>query len=97
MSRDGFSIEDLASRPEASGLTDRVALRIEEAAACIGLSERAFREHLLPRCPKLYAGRAVVIPTRPFVAFIEALAADEEQETQETAASLLARVDRASR
>ncbi len=86
-----------AKREQRLDLADRVALRIEEAASSIGLSERAFREHILPRCPKVYAGRAVVIPTRPFVAFIEAIAAEEGQETQETAASLLARVDPASR
>jgi hypothetical protein len=82
---------------ERLGLDERLGLRIDEAAASIGLSKRAFEEHILPRCPKFYAGRAVVIPKRPFERFIEALALEEQQQTQETAAELLHRVDRRSR
>ena len=71
-------------------LTQRVGLRIEEAAAALGLSERTFREHILPNCPKLYAGRSVVIPLRAFENHIEGLALEELQQTQQTAAELLA-------
>ena len=78
-------------------LAERVGLRIEEAAASMGLSERAFRDHILPRCPKLYAGRAVLIPTRLFKEFIEGLAAEEQQTTQETASELLSRTEDTSR
>ena len=73
----------------------RVALRIEEAAESVGLSPGAFRTYLLPYCPKLYAGRSVVIPTRPFVEFVEGLALEEEEQTSETAAELLARTEQA--
>ena len=76
---------------------DRVGLRIEEAAASLGLSKRAFEEHILPRCPKLYVGRAVVIPRKLFEQHIERLAKEEAQETRETAEQLLARAATASR
>ena len=42
-------------------LADRLALRPKEAAAVIGLSERAFRA-LLPSLPHVRAGGAVLIP-----------------------------------
>ena len=58
-------------------LSERLAYRIEEAAQLVGLSPRAFRDHLLPTCPKLYAGRAIVIPRRLFEAFLESLAQEE--------------------
>ncbi len=87
--------------PEASEerlhLADRVGLRIEDAAAAIGLSERAFREHVLPRCPKFYAGRSVVIPKRAFEQFIEGLSQEEREQTAETARELLARTESRSR
>ncbi len=78
---------------ERPGLADRVGLRIEEAAASLGLSKRAFEEHILPNCPKVYVGRAVVIPTKLFEQHIESLALKEAQETQETATELLARTE----
>lgn len=74
-------------------LGDRLALRIEEAAEAIGLSERAFREHLLPRCPKLYAGRSVVIPKVLFERFLEELATEEQASNEETAVELLASLE----
>ena len=78
-------------------LRDRIALSIEEAAKTIGLSERAFREHLLPQCPKIYAGRSVVIPRRLFEKFLEELALDDRRQTESTAADLLASVEIESR
>lgn len=42
-------------------LTDRLALRPKEAAAVLGLSERALRA-LLPSMPHIRAGGAVLIP-----------------------------------
>lgn len=42
-------------------LADRLALRPKEAAATLGLSERAFRA-LLPSLPHVRAGGAVLIP-----------------------------------
>jgi excisionase family DNA binding protein len=42
-------------------LIDRLALRPKEAAAVLGLSERAFRS-LLPSLPHVRAGSAVLIP-----------------------------------
>ena len=76
-------------------LADRVALRIEEAAATLGLSEGAFRTHILPACPKVHVGRSVLIPKRLFEQHIEHLAKEETQETQETAEQLLARTEQA--
>ena len=70
----------------------RAALRIEEAAESVGLSERAFRDHLLPRCPKFHAGTAVRIPTQLFLEFIAGLALEEQQSSQESAAELLTRI-----
>ena len=82
--------EPVSNEREPLRLDDRLALRIEEAAEVIGLSERAFREHILPHCPKFYAGRAVVIPRRLFQKFIEELALSEQRETDQAAAELLA-------
>ena len=59
-------------------LRDRLGLRIEEAAEAIGLSTRAFREHILPGCPKLFAGKAIIIPTRLFEQHLELLASVSE-------------------
>ena len=73
-------------------LRDRIALRPKEAAESIGLSERAFREHILPRCPKLYAGRSVLIPQRLFEEYLESLATAEQDDIEETAAALLDQV-----
>ena len=42
-------------------LADRLSLRPAEAAAALGLSERALRG-LLPRLPHLRAGTAVLVP-----------------------------------
>ena len=56
-------------------LDERTALRIDEAAALVGLSERGFRDHILsdPACPRFYAGRSVRLPRRLFEAYIESL------------------------
>ena len=85
------------NKPQLLGLQDRLALRPPEAAKALGLSERAFREHVLPRCPKFYAGRAVLIPKHLFQKHIETLATEETQQTDETAAELLARTEQRSR
>jgi len=84
-------VADPADKP--LDLTSRLALRVEEAAALVGLSDRAFREHLLPRCPKFYAGRAVIIPRKPFEEFLAKLAEDSQNELRETARELIARLD----
>ena len=57
-------------------LCDRVALRIEEAALLVGLSERSFRDHVLadPDCPRFYAGKSIRIPRRLFEQYVEKLA-----------------------
>ena len=78
-------------------LVNRLALRPAEAAKALGLSERAFREHVLPRCPKFYAGKAVLIPKHLFQKHIESLATEETQQTGETAVELLARTEQRSR
>ena len=67
-------------------LTERIGLRIEEAAAMIGVSERAFRTHVLsdPRCPRVYVGTAVVLPRRRFEQYLEDLSVAELKESEET-------------
>ncbi len=52
---------------------ERLALRIEEAAVLVGLSERSFRDHLLadPSCPRVYIGKSVRIPRRLFAEYLE--------------------------
>ncbi len=89
---------DQPTKPERGfTLVDRLALRPAEAAKALGLSERAFREHVLPRCPKFYAGKAVLIPKHLFQTHIETLATEETQQTDETAVELLARTEQRSR
>lgn len=79
---EGRSDGGLRSAEHQLRLQERAALRIEEAAALVGLSERAFRDHLLPFCPKFRVGRSVRIPVRRFLEFVENLpdgdAADRE-------------------
>ena len=74
-------------------LDNRLALRVEEAAALVGLSEGAFRAYLLPRCPKFYAGRSIRIPAGGFQAYVESLAQEELRQQTQTANSLLSRVE----
>jgi hypothetical protein len=45
-------------------LSDRLALRPREAAAALGISERAFRS-LLPRLPHVRAGTSVLVRAAP--------------------------------
>jgi excisionase family DNA binding protein len=55
---------------KALHLTDRLALRPKEAAAVLGLSERAFRS-LLPSLPHVRAGGAVLIPIEALRRWLE--------------------------
>ena len=54
-------------------LSERLGLRIEEAAQLVGLSTRAFRDHILadPKCPRFFCGRSLRIPRRLFERYIE--------------------------
>ena len=79
--------------PGSLPLSERVALRIDEAAELLGISEGAFRDHLLADCPKLYVGRAVLIPRLLFAEYIERLALAEKNELCATADELLAGLD----
>jgi hypothetical protein len=78
--------------PAESPLERRIAITLEEAAEAIGLSTRAFRDHLFARCPKFYAGASPRIPIRLFVEFVEELAVSERATTRDSAQQLLARV-----
>lgn len=62
--------------PLAVPIGERLALRIEEAAELVGLSERSFRDHLLadPGCPRIYIGKSVRIPRRLFAEYLESRA-----------------------
>ncbi len=73
-------------------LWSRTALRIDEAASMLGLSEGAFREHVLPGCPKFFAGKAVLIPREPFERYIGELGESEGLERRISADDLLDRV-----
>lgn len=57
-------------------LADRLALRPKEAAAALGLSERAFRA-LLPSLPHVRAGGAVLIPVEALRRWLSERAAQE--------------------
>ena len=67
-----------------------MGISIEEAAALVGLSTRAFRDHLLASCPKFHAGTRLVIPLNPFRTYIDGLA--HEEPPQPTARELRERV-----
>ena len=62
-------------------LGGRLALRLNEAAEALGVSEGAFRAHLLPRCPKFYVGRSLRIPRDLFERFVGELAQEEDQDS----------------
>lgn len=57
-------------------LADRLALRPKEAAAVLGLSERAFRA-LLPSLPHVRAGVAVPVPVESLRRWLDDQAARE--------------------
>lgn len=59
-------------------LADRLALRPKEAAAVLGLSERAFRA-LLPCLPHVRAGGAVLVPVEALRRWLEEQAAREPE------------------
>jgi excisionase family DNA binding protein len=66
-----------------------LAYTVEEAAALMGLSVRAFRDHVLPRCPKIRVGRSVRIPREAFRHFVETLT---ETDPVDSARDLVARL-----
>jgi hypothetical protein len=69
-------------------LSERLALRPREAAAAIGLSERAFRLHL-PRVPHLRLGGVVVIPVEGFRRWLEEQARAQVKRAEQTATEIL--------
>jgi hypothetical protein len=69
-------------------LSERLALRPSEAAAAIGLSERAFRSHL-PRVPHLRLGGVVVIPVEGFRRWLEEQARVQVDRAEQAAAEIL--------
>jgi hypothetical protein len=71
-------------------LPERVALRVAEAAAFLGLSETAFRDHLLARCPKFFAGRTPLIP----LDLLREFAADLAKEEAEGGQAAIGQLDR---
>jgi hypothetical protein len=67
---------------------ERLALRPKEAAAALGLSERAFRT-LLPTVPHLRAGSAVLIPVEALRRWLEDQAHAEKARTDRVAEEIL--------
>jgi hypothetical protein len=59
-------------------LANRLALRPKEAAAVLGLSERAFRT-LLPSLPHVRAGGAVLVPVEALRRWLDEQAAREPE------------------
>jgi excisionase family DNA binding protein len=59
-----------SDKEESVRLSDRLALRPKEAAAVLGLSERALRA-LLPSLPHIRAGGAVLIPVEALRRWLE--------------------------
>ena len=49
----------------------RIALRVEEAAAALGLSRDAFDEHVRPELRLIRRGRLVLVPVRELEAWVE--------------------------
>lgn len=77
-SRSAHDLEQTVSEdPEKTiRLADRLALRPKEAAAVLGLSERAFRA-LLPSLPHVRAGGAVLVPVESLRRWLDDQAARE--------------------
>ncbi len=84
---DGPAVE-LAGPPR---LDTRLALRPKEAAAALGLSERAFHS-LLPRLPHFRTDRAVLIPVEGLRRWLEEEAKAERAKLEALKEALAARV-----
>ncbi len=69
-------------------LDTRLALRPKEAAAALGLSERAFRA-LLPELPHLRAGGAVLVPVDALRRWLEDRARIEATRAEKIAGEIL--------
>ena len=92
--RELMPTKDPEHRPSNDGtrfpLSERVAWSVEEAAASLGLCKRSFEDHCLAQgCPRLYAGRRLPIPRRPFEEWIGRRAAQTSQELEGGAEELL--------
>ncbi len=57
-------------------LQNRLALRVPEAARCLGLSERHLRQ-ILPRVPHFRAGGCVLLPVKALEAWLSTQAKTE--------------------
>ncbi len=53
----------------------RIAVRIEEAAAALGMSRDAFDEHVKPELRLIRRGRLVLVPVRELERWVEREAA----------------------
>jgi len=69
-------------------LDERIALRPKEAAAALGVSERAFRS-LLPQVPHVRLDGTVLIPTKLLERWLENRATAEAQEADAMAESIV--------
>ena len=68
----------MAEQKPPIDLDTRLALRISEAAAALGLSEGCFRR-VLPEIEKIYAGKAVLIPVESLKRWMRQKAETEAQ------------------
>jgi len=72
-------------------LRGRLALRIPEAAAAVGLSEGCFRQ-ALPEIEKLHVGKAVLIPVASLERWLADSAKAEERARDQVVRELLSEV-----
>jgi hypothetical protein len=69
-------------------LSDRLALKVDEAAAAIGVSVRHFRS-ILPAIPHLYLGNRLVIPVEPLKDWLREQTLTEKARADQVAEEVL--------
>ncbi len=69
-------------------LGDRLALKVDEAARVVGVSERHLRS-ILSSIPHLYLGNRLVIPVKPFEDWLREQAKTEKARADQIAEEVL--------
>ena len=78
----------MSTRPTKVDLRSRLALRIPEAAASLGLSEGCFRQ-ALPEIEKLHVGAAVLIPVASIEKWLKEKARAEQMADDQVVSEML--------